>query len=150
MTHTYKIHQFHIVWSTKNRRNLIEKNFQQRLYDYIGGIIKEHKGHLLEAGGIANHVHLLFGLSNLDNYSHLIRNIKAGSSSWVHKTIPASNDFAWQEGYGSFTVNYNSVDGVKTYIKNQEEHHRKYTFEEEYIKFLEMHNVPYDPRFVFD
>ena len=69
MTHSFKVHQFHLVWSTKNRRNLIEKSFQKRLYDYMGCIIKEHKGHLLEIGGIANHVHLLISLSNLNNYS---------------------------------------------------------------------------------
>jgi len=93
MTHSFKVHQFHLVWSTKNRRNFIEKSFQKRLYDYMGGIVKEHKGHLLEIGGIANHVHLLVSLSNLNSYSGLIRDVKAGSSLWVHKTILAAREF---------------------------------------------------------
>ena len=150
MTHSFKVHQFHLVWSTKNRRNLIEKSFQKRLYDYIGGVVKEHKGYLLEIGGIANHVHLLVSLSNLNNYSGLIRDVKAGSSLWVHKTIPAAREFGWQEGYGSFCVNFSSIESVKRYIQNQEEHHRKCTYEDEFIGFLNAHHIPFDPRFVFD
>ncbi|MBA3602490.1 MAG: IS200/IS605 family transposase [Parachlamydiaceae bacterium] len=148
MTHTYRVHQFHLVWSTKNRQNWIEKSYQNRLYDYIGGIIKEHRGILLEIGGIANHVHLLISLSNLDHYSGLIRDVKAGSSRWVHKMIPASREFEWQEGYGSFGVQFANIESVKRYIQNQEEHHRNRTFEEEYVDFLNMHNISYDPRYI--
>ena len=150
MTHSFKVHQFHLVWSTKNRRNLIEKSFQKRLYDYMGGIVKEHKGHLLEIGGIANHVHLLVSLSNLNSYSGLIRDVKAGSSLWVHKTIQAASEFGWQEGYGSFCVNFSSIESVKRYIQNQEEHHRKSTYEDEFIGFLNAHHISFDPWFVFD
>ena len=149
MTHTYRVHQFHLVWSTKNRQNSIEKSFQKRLYDYMGGVIKEHKGYLLEIGGIANHVHLLLSLSNLDNYSSIIRNVKAGSSHWIRRTIPAAKEFEWQEGYGSFVVQFANIEFVKKYIANQEEHHRACTYEEEYLEFLKFHQVAYDPRFVF-
>ncbi len=148
MTHTFRVHHFHLVWSTKHRQNLIEKSFQKRLYDYMGGIIKENKGNLLEAGGIENHIHLLISLSNLDNYSGLVRDIKAGSSLWVNKTIHTPHKFEWQEGYGSFCVNYANIDSVKKYIQNQEEHHRHRTFEDEFKDFLNIHNILYDPRFV--
>jgi REP element-mobilizing transposase RayT len=118
----------------------------------MGGIIKDYKGCLLEIGGISNHVHLLISLSNLNHYSDVIRDVKAGSSLWVRKTVPGvgAKEFGWQEGYGSFCVNYSSIDSVKRYIQNQEEHHRKHTYEEEFIRFLEAHNIAYDPRFVFD
>jgi REP element-mobilizing transposase RayT len=112
-------------------------------------IIKEHKGYLLEIGGIANHVHLLISLSNLDNYSGMIRDTKSGSSFWMNKTIPSTQKFEWQEGYGSFVIQFGGIDSVRTYIKNQEEHHQQHTFEEEYLKFLDMHQVDYDSRFVF-
>ena len=149
MSHTLRNHYFHLIWSTKDRKNLIEKSYVNDLYRYMGGIIRDHKGHLLEAGGIENHVHLLIYLSNLDKYSEIIREIKAGSSRWVHKTIPKSWDFAWQEGYGSFTVSKSQTENVSRYIQNQEEHHKTITFEEEFIKFLEVHEIEYDPRFVF-
>jgi putative transposase len=149
MTHTFRSHHFHLVWSTKNRKNLIHKSFQDRLYNYIGGVIKRHNGCLLEIGGIENYVHLLISLSNLDKYSDILRDVKAGSSLWVHKTIPESKEFEWQEGYGSFTVNCKNIENVKKYIQNQEEHHCEETFEDEYIRFLNAHHIKFDPRFVF-
>ncbi len=148
MTHTYRNHHFHLIWSTKNRENLIHQDFQNRLYSYIGGIVRENKGLLLEIGGIANHVHLLIGLESLDQYSEIIRKIKGGSSLWINKEISLPTKFAWQEGYGSFCVSYSMLSAVRTYIQNQEEHHKHQTFEQEYLKFLKLHEIQYDKRFV--
>lgn len=115
----------------------------------MGGIIRDSKGHLLESGGIENHVHLLIALSNLDKYSEIVRDIKAGSSRWIHKTIPKSREFAWQEGYGSFSVSHSQVETVAKYIQNQERHHKKVSFEKEFIKLLDAHGIKYDPRYIF-
>lgn len=148
MTHSYRLHYFHIIWSTKQRIPLINPEIQPRLYQYLGAITKNHSGKLLEIGGMPAHVHLLVELSMLDKFSHLIRDLKASSSLWVHKNFPVINNFAWQEGYGSFSVSYSALQDVQKYIQHQEQHHAKMSFEEEYAKFLKLHQVKYDDRFV--
>ena len=150
MAHTHRNHYFHLIWSTKNRKRLIEDSWRERLYQYIGGTIRNQGSGLIEIGGVSDHVHLLIQMGNLDNYSSLIRMIKADSSKWIHKEWKDKKDFAWQEGYGSFAISYSHTDAVREYIKNQEEHHRKVSFETEYIRILEKNGVKYDPRFVFD
>jgi REP element-mobilizing transposase RayT len=95
-----------------------------------------------------DHVHLLLELSMLDKFSYLVRDIKASSSIWIHKNFPNFMEFAWQEGYGSFSVSCSALDNVRDYIENQQSHHARMSFEEEYVKFLKLHNVKYDERFV--
>src|SRR5687768_8307646 len=150
MAHTYRCHHFHLIWSTKNRENTIQENFQPRLYKYMGGIVRANKGVLLEIGGIENHVHMLISIGSLDQYSEVIRRIKGGSSTWVNQEKLLKRKFLWQEGYGSFGVSYSQIDEVRKYIQNQKEHHATKTFEQEYIKFLNVHGIPYDERYVFD
>jgi putative transposase len=148
MTHTYQNHQFHLVWSTKNRENTINPNFKYRLYDYVGGIIKQNGGVLLEMRGTPNHVHLLVGLGNLDRYSKLIQDMKGGSSLWMNKERLLPTKFCWQEGYSSYSVSYTQIGAVRQYIQDQEKYHKKQTFEEEYQKFLKVHQVEYNEKFV--
>jgi len=148
MTHSYRAHCFHLIWSTKKRRPLITPNIQARLYPYLGSIILNHGGHLLEIGGMPDHVHLLIELSNLDKFSSLLRDLKASSSGWIHKNFSDLSDFAWQEGYASFAVSYSLLDQVKAYIQNQARHHQKMTFDDEYKKFLNVHKIKFDDRFV--
>jgi REP element-mobilizing transposase RayT len=150
MGHTYKNHHFHLIWSTKNREKLIDKSFEDRLYAYLGGVIRGNKGILLEVGGIANHVHLLISLASIDNYSELLRKLKGGSSLWLNKEVSLPRKFAWQEGYGSFAVSFSHVEIVQNYIRNQEKHHSTITFEQEYLKFLEVNGIKYDKNHVFD
>lgn len=150
MAHTHRSHFFHLIWSTKNRKPLIDTSCQERLYQYMGGIIRQHGASLIEIGGISNHVHLLIMIGNLDHYSSLVRMIKADSSRWMHKVWKDKKDFAWQDGYGSFVVSYTHTDVVREYIKTQEKHHSKVSFESEYIRILEKNGIKYDPRFVFD
>jgi REP element-mobilizing transposase RayT len=114
----------------------------------MGAIIRNHKGKLIEIGGMPDHVHLLIELSSLDKYSDFLRDIKASSSLWIHKTYSDLANFGWQEGFGSFSVSYSALDSVKNYIQNQILHHATMTFDEEYLKFLKLHNVKYDDRFV--
>jgi REP element-mobilizing transposase RayT len=148
MTHSYKIHFFHLIWSTKQRYLFITPDIQSRLYLYMGAIIRNHSGKLLEIGGMPDHVHLLVEIANLDKFSSFIRDIKASSSLWIHKNFPEFQNFAWQEGYGSFSVSYSSIKSVQEYIQNQEFHHKNLSFEEEYLKFLNLHQVKFDERFV--
>jgi len=114
----------------------------------MGGIIKNHNGKLLSAGGTLNHVHLLVGLKLPDKFSDFIRDVKASSSLWMNKNLSQNQCFAWQEGYGSFSVSYSSLEKVEHYIKNQVEHHKIITFEEEYIQLLKKHKIQFDDRFV--
>ena len=105
----------------------------------MGGIVKNHQGsQLLKIGGTTNHVHLLIVTNSLDKYTHLIRDLKAKSSLWVHHHFPQHQHFAWQEGY----------EKVKNYIEKQKEHHKVFSFEEEFLQFLEKHDIKYDDRFV--
>jgi putative transposase len=148
MTHSYRIHFFHFIWSTKERRSLISSVVKSRLYSYIGAIIRDNSGKLLQIGGMPDHVHLLIELPSLDKFSHFVRNIKASSSLWIHKNFSDLQDFAWQEGYGSFSVSYSALKSVQKYIQDQERHHAAMSFEEEYFKFLKLHKIKYDERFV--
>lgn len=148
MTHSYRAHYYHLIWSTKNREPFIAKEIQDLLYAYIGGIVKFNNGALLCAGGTENHVHLLIGLTLPDKFTDVIRDIKANSSSWLNKNLSSNQNFGWQEGYGSFSVSYSSIERVKNYINNQEEHHKVITFDEEYLQLLKKHQIQYDGRFV--
>ena len=148
MTHSYRLHYFHLIWSTKERYPHITADVQSRLYPYLGAITQNHSAHLLEIGGMPDHVHLLLQFSDHDKFSHFIRNLKASSSQWIHKNFPHLHNFAWQEGYGSFSVSYSSLKSVQKYIQNQAQHHKTMSFEEEYLKFLKVHGVKYDERFV--
>lgn len=148
MTHSYRSHYFHLIWSVKNRNNWIVQEIQPWLYAYIGGIIKNDKNILLSIGGMADHIHLLISFNSVDKFSSLIRDIKAKSTLWVHDNFPQYSFFSWQEGYASFSVSHSSLDKVMNYIENQEQHHTKFTFEEEYLQLLKKHNLKFDERFV--
>ena len=150
MASSHRVHFFHLIWSTKGRQNLILPKIQDRLYGYMGGIIKNSGASLLQAGGIANHVHLLIEVSNLDKYSSIIRDTKARSTIWLKSEFPECHQFKWQDGYGSFSVSYSHLERNCEYIKRQEQHHANQTFETEYLKLLNKHAINYDERYVFD
>lgn len=146
---SHRIHYFHLIWSTKHRKNLILPHFKYDLYNYMGGVIKNSGGHLISIGGTANHVHLLIECVNLDRFTSIIRTTKASSTFWVKEKYP-NCEFGWQDGYGSYSVSFSIVDQVCEYIKNQEEHHKKFSFEEEYMKFLNACRAKYNPKYVFE
>jgi putative transposase len=118
------------------------------LYPYLGGIIKSHKGRLLEIEGMPDHIHLLIELGVLDKFSHFIRDLKASSSLWIHKNFGNLKEFAWQEGYASLSVSYSALETVRDYIRNQERHHTSLSFDDEYVNLLKYHQVRFDERFV--
>ncbi len=144
-THT-NLH-YHLVFSTKNRLPLIKNEWQKRLHSYLGGIVKNHDGVPLAIGGISNHVHLLFGLKSSHRLDYFIRDLKADSSKWIHAEL--EEKFEWQKGYGAFTVSPSALASVKNYILNQELHHRKQTFEDEYVELLEKSRTPYDKNYLW-
>ena len=141
---------FHVVYSTKYRKPMIEKTWQDELYGYVGGVIRENKGTLLCMGGVNDHVHLLVRFSPTIAISDMLRLIKGNSSKMVNDKIKPRIPFEWQSGYGAFSVSESQCEKVRAYILNQEVHHRKRTFEEEFIAMLERHKFTYDRRYVFE
>jgi putative transposase len=139
----------HIVFSTKHREPLIRPEWQDRLYGYIGGILRENKCMLLCAGGMPDHVHLLSMQHQTVTLADMLREIKAHSSRWVHEEI-GDKGFRWQRGYGAFAVSFSAMDAVKQYIRTQEEHHRSMTYKEELVKLLIKHNIDHDDRYMWD
>lgn len=150
MPTSHRIHFFHLVWSTKGRKELIVPHMQEKLYAHLGNTIRKSGGSVLEIGGVSNHLHLLIELSNLDHFTALIRNAKSSSSQWVKQEFPDCQAFAWQDGYGSFSVSYSQLVRTRAYIKKQKQYHQNHAFEEEYIKLLNLHKVKFDERYVFD
>ncbi len=148
MGNSFRCLRYHLVFSTKNRAPQITPVLQQRLYDYIGGIIKDDNGQLLAAGGTADHVHLLASIHAGVPVSDMLRKVKSNSTKWIHETFPEQRGFAWQEGYGAFSVSQSNVEQVRRYIEQQEEHHRRISFDEEFIKLLERHGISYDGRYL--
>jgi REP element-mobilizing transposase RayT len=149
MPQSYTCLQYHLIFSTRDRVPAIAAPMRPRLYDYFGGILREQRGVLIAAGGTADHVHLLAGISKEQAVSAALRVIKANSSRWMHETFPELHRFGWQAGYGAFTIGYSGVANVKQYIERQEEHHRTVTFQEEFLEFLRRYNVPYDERYIW-
>ena len=139
----------HAIFSTKNRAPLITVDFQQRLYDYIGGILRKENCPLIAAGGTADHIHLLHGLHAQTAVADVMRVVKTNSSKWVHETFPDKRNFAWQDGYAVFTVSRSNLETARRYISSQEEHHRQVSFQDELIAFLKKHGVEYNERYVW-
>jgi REP element-mobilizing transposase RayT len=146
-THT-SIH-VHVVFSTKNRTPAIDVAWRQRLHSYFGGAIKGTGALPVAIGGTADHIHLLIGLKSTHCLSDLLREIKASSSKWVGDELKV-HDFAWQIGYGATSVSATMLTTVSRYIANQEAHHRRRSFEEEYLIFLRKMGVEYDERYLWD
>jgi REP element-mobilizing transposase RayT len=138
----------HIIFATKDRIPMIAPEWRERLHAYLGGTAK-NAGAVPEAiGGTADHVHLLIGLPSTLALAAVVREIKAVSSRWIHEELRIDK-FAWQEGYGAFTVSPTHCGHVRDYIARQEEHHRVRTFQEEYVSFLKRYSVTYEERFLW-
>jgi len=147
MSHTYVSDLIHCVFSTKLRRNLIKPDIQSDPWSFLGGIARKSKFKALVVGGTENHVHLLLSLPPHMPLAKAMQLIKGASSRWLNETH--TKGFAWQEGYGAFTVGISQKADTIAYIQSQAEHHRKRTFEEEFVAFLKKHDVEYDPRYVW-
>jgi putative transposase len=149
MTHTYSKLLFHFVWSTKNRQPLIDPKIKNQVYNYIRAIVENRKCKLININGMPDHIHLLVSTPVTINITDFIKTIKTSSTRLVRREFLNLKTFAWQEGYGAFTVSYSNEKKVLTYIVNQEIHHGKMSFEEEYVRLLKKMNIPFDERFIF-
>ena len=141
---------FHVVYSTRHREPWISPEWAGRLYEYVGGIIREEKGVLYDMGGMEDHVHMQLRWRTDRAVSDLMRVVKAKSSKWIHETIPNTSAFAWQEGYGIFSVSSSQKEAVSKYIARQREHHAGEDYKSEYLKLLRAHGIEFDERHVFD
>ena len=146
MSHTYFQKVMHVVFSTKDRRRIIPPDMKERLWSYTAGICKRQDIFVHAVGGIEDHIHLLLQFPATIAVSEAIKKIKANSSGWLADEI---GKFAWQAGYGAFGVSKSNIPSVVKYIQSQEQHHRKMTFEQEFVALLEKHGIEYDSRYVF-
>lgn len=140
----------HITFSTKKRQSLIKDDIQTILFEYIGGICKGMECNPIIVGGCNDHIHVLCLLSRKVTQMKLLEEIKKQSSKWIKTKSSNCSDFYWQNGYGIFSVNPSEIDVVVKYIQNQEEHHKKKTFQDEFRAFLKKYNIDFDERYVWD
>lgn len=150
MANTYSNIFYHIVFSTKGRKNIISPEIEARLWAYIGGIARKHEIVAVQVGGTENHIHILILAKPKLAPSQIVQWLKGESSRWIHETFPEQRTFEWQDGYGIFTVSKSNVSDVVEYIKNQRQHHAKQSFEDEYILMLKINGIEFDDRYVFD
>ncbi len=149
MANTYTQVHIHAIFSVQNRECIIKQSWKEELYRYLTGIIQNNGHKLLAINGMPDHIHVFFGMRPTQSLSNLMQDIKGDSSKWINNKGLINSRFSWQEGYGAFSYNKSSVDCVIDYIKNQEVHHRKKTFTEEYHEFLEKFEVDFDERYLF-
>jgi len=146
MSHTYAQNVIHVVFSTKDRRKAISKEFQPRMWAYAVGICHKLGIHVHAVGGTEDHIHLLIQVPPSLAVAKAVLTIKSNSSRWANEE---GHKFAWQQGYGVFSVSSSIVPAVARYIQNQEAHHRKMNFDTEFLALLKKHGVEFDPKFVF-
>jgi putative transposase len=150
MANTYTALHYHFVFSTKNRHPWITPDIEERIWEYLGGIARTNKMKPLRTGGIDDHIHILLGAPPTLAPSKIAQLIKGGSSAWIHDMFTHLRDFAWQDGYGAFTVSKSLIPDVTEYIRIQREHHRVRSYKEEYRALLERHGIEFDERYIWD
>lgn len=150
MANTYTQIYIHFVFSVKNRRHLLKNRYKDELHKYITGIVKKRRCKLLSINSVTDHIHMLIALHPENSVSILMKEIKSISSKFINEHKFLNEKFQWQEGYGAFSYSNSQVKSVINYINNQEEHHKKKTFKEEYLEFLEKFGVDYDLKYTFD
>ncbi len=150
MPNTYTQIYIHIVFTVKGRDNLITNEWKDELFKFITGIVTNKNQKLICINGMPDHVHILLGLKPDVNLSDIVRDIKANSSRFINKKKYIRGKFQWQDGFGAFSYSNSQLDQVIKYINNQENHHKRRTFKEEYLEILKKFNVKYDNKYLFD
>ena len=145
---SYTCLQYHIVFSTKERGRFLDDDIMPRLVNYIGGIIRGLGGTLLGGNGPEDHIHLAAVLPATRTIADVLRDVKSNSSGWIRDEFPSLGGFGWQDGYAAFSVSQSVMPKVVEYIREQTEHHKKMTFEEEIARLLKQHGIEFDPRYV--
>ena len=149
MANTYTQIHIQAIFAVQNRKCLIQKSWQDELYKYITGIVQNHNHKLLQINGMPDHVHVFIGMRPTQSVSDLLKIIKGDSSTWINQKGLLKSRFSWQAGYGAFSYGKSQVPNVIKYIQNQEEHHKRKTFIQEYVEFLKAFEIDYDERYIF-
>lgn len=140
----------HLIFSTKNRERVLPDDLRPALHDYMGGILRDLGCIAVEINTEPEHTHALFILARTAALSDVVGHLKKGSTNWLQQQRPELREFHWQNGYGAFSVSQSNVDAVREYIRNQREHHRRQSFEDEFRAILRKHDVEFDERYVWD
>ena len=146
---SYVSSYFHCVFSTKERSSQITPDLRERLWPFLGGIERQNQMKAIEVGGMPDHVHILIGQRPDSSLSDLVGDVKAGSTNFINRQRWVRGRFRWQEGFGAFSYSRSQLDTVVRYVKNQQRHHQKRSFHDEYVSLLDKFDVPYDVRYVF-
>lgn len=149
MANTYTQVHIHFVFSVKYREGVIGASWKEELYKYISGIIKANKHKLLAINGMPDHVHILIGMRPTQSVSDLMQDVKGNSSKWINEKKFLKSKFEWQEGYGAFSYSKSQLNSVISYINNQETHHKKISFRDEYLDFLRKFEIDFDEKYIF-
>jgi putative transposase len=149
MSHTYSSNRVHVIFSTKERRRCISREIQARVWGYMAGIARNHGFEAIKIGGVEDHVHVLLLLPPNIPLSKAVQMLKGSTSKHLNETKSGGGNFAWQEGYGAFSVSASQTPGVVEYIENQAKHHARRSFEEEFLEFLKKYSVDYNPKYVW-
>jgi len=149
MANTFTQIHIHAVFAVQNRLSLVSNSWEERLFQYITGIIQNHNHKLISINGMPDHIHILFGMRPTQSLSDLMQDIKGDSSLWINKNNFVAGKFSWQEGYGAFSYSKSQIPAVARYIENHKQHHSKKSFIEEYEKILIDFGVEYDERYIF-
>jgi REP element-mobilizing transposase RayT len=149
MANTYTQIYIQFVFAVQNRACLIQNSWKNDLYKYITGIVQSHNHKMIAINGMPDHLHLFVGYKPSQSIPDLMQDVKGSSSGWINRSGFLKTRFTWQEGYGAFSYSQSQIKSVATYIENQESHHQKKSFKEEYNEFLSEFKVEYDPKFVF-
>ena len=150
MAHTFANLLTHVIFSTKDREPIIAPDLKPDLLAYMGGIVREIQGKTMAANSMPDHIHMLLWLPPSVAVADALRIVKANSSRWVHQRSSRYRGFGWQTGYGAFSVSQSSAPSVVKYIREQEKHHLRVSFQEEFISFLKKNRVPYDERYIWE
>ena len=150
MANTYSQIYIQTVFAVDGRLSLIRPEFKEELYKYMTGIVRNKKQKLLAINGMSDHVHILIGLKPAMALADLVRDIKADSSDFINRKKWIRGRFCWREGYGAFSYGHSQLGTIIRYIQNQEQHHRRRTFKDEYLTWLKKFEVPFDERYIFE
>ncbi len=150
MPNTYTQIHLHFIFAVQNRASLIQKEWKDRLHQYITGIIQKNNHKLLIINGMPDHIHIVAGVRPSQSVSDLLQDIKGSSSKWINDNKLVKGKFQWQEGYGAFSYSKSALPKLIEYVKYQEEHHKKKTFLDEYREFLKAFEIEYDERYIFN
>ena len=150
MAGKYLCVNLHLVWSTKNRRRLIDTEWRARLHSYIGGIARSKNAMLKAANSQPDHIHLYSSLPSTITIGDFVNALKANSTRWIRQNFPNRKWLSWQEGYAAFSISKSQEKALIEYIRDQDQHHQETSFEEELLELLGTHGIEYDPRYLFD